>query len=127
MKTSLRFKTIISIFIIAIIISAVSIFLSGRFINYIIEDNYKNKAEELTSTIARVIDIQDLEIVKEEVLNIFNQTENKVLSDEWGSDEFNAYMANFKDISSLKAYQNLLEQLRNIQEVNDVDCIYKHS
>ena len=124
MKFSLRTKTILLIVIIAIIFSATSILVSSIFINRIIDDIYRNKADEIAHTVAVVIDAEQMAVLKDSLLKIYNNTENRVTSEEWGSPEFNEYIARFSGLEETAEFQHILGQLRSIQDVNDVDCIY---
>ena len=124
MKFSLRTKTIFLIVIIAIIFSATGIIVSSIFINRIIDDIYRNKADEIAHTVAVVIDGEQMAVLKDSLLKIYNNTENRVTSEEWGSPEFNEYIARFSGLEETAEFQHILGQLRSIQDVNDVDCIY---
>jgi len=127
MKISLRSKTIILILLIATILSAASILVSSYFVSDIVDNNYKAKAKEICDTIATVIDRDNVETLYDDIKAIYNSTEERVLSEEWGSDAFNSYVGKFAAIESSEAYTSLMEQLRAIQEVNDVDCLYLSS
>ena len=124
MKISLRAKTIILIVLIAAIIGASGLIVTSRFINRLINDTYKEKANDIARTMATVIDAGDAARLRDEVLAIFNATDEKVGSEDWGSDAFNAYVARFAHLEQTPEFQNLLGQLRQIQDVNDVDCLY---
>lgn len=124
MKISLRAKTIILIILIAAIIGASGLVVTSRFINRIIDDTYKNKADDIAHTMATVVDADDAARLRDDVVAIFNRTDEKVSSEEWGSEAFDAYIGEFSHLEDTEAYQNLLRQLRQIQDVNDVDCLY---
>ena len=124
MKISLRTKTFILIIIIAIIFGASGVIIGSTFIRRMVDNSYKNNASQLAHTVAEVVDAEKLETLKAELMKIYNSTENKVTSDDWGSPEFNAYMAHFDGLENRPEFQSVLEQLRRIQNVNDVDCIY---
>lgn len=124
MKISLRTKTFILIVIIAVIFGASGVIIGSTFIRRMVDNSYKNNADQLAHTVAEVVDAEKLETLKAELMKVYNSTENKVTSDDWGSPEFNAYMAHFDGMENRADFQSLLEQLRRIQNVNDVDCIY---
>ena len=124
MKISLQGKTIILIVLIAVIIGASGLIVTSRFINGIIDDTYKNKANDIAHTMAVVIDAGDAARLTEQVRAIFNDTEEKVGSDEWGSEAFNAYIGRFAHLEETEEFRNLQRQLRLIQDENDVDCLY---
>lgn len=124
MKTSLRGKTIVMIVLFAVIIGASGLVVTSRFINGIIDDSYKNKANDIAHTMAVVIDAEDASRLAREIRDIYAATEEKVSSEEWGSDSFNAYIARFAHLEESESFRNLQRQLRLIQDENDVDCLY---
>lgn len=124
MKISLRTKTFILIVIIAVIFGASGVIIGSTFIRRMVDNSYKNNAKQLADTVAEVVDAEKLETLKAELMKIYNSTEKKVTSDDWGSPEFDAYMAHFDGMENSAEFQSVLEQLRRIQNVNDVDCIY---
>lgn len=126
MRHSLRLKAFLLIIIIALLLGAVSIFVSGRAVTQLIRNNYEDNALALAKTAAVVIDGEALASLKDKTADIYSSLDpsERVNSDEWGSDEFNAYLDHFKDLNKTREYQTLLRQLREIQDVNDVDCVY---
>ena len=110
--------------IIAVILGAAGIFVSSYYINQLVDDSYKNRSLEIANTVATILDTEQVTILKESLLEIFNNTEEKVISDEWGTPEFDAYIARFSDLEDTPEYKSILAQLRSIQDVNDVDCLY---
>jgi len=78
MRTSLQGKTIVLIILIAVVIGASGLIVSSRFINDIIDDTYKNKANDIAHTMAVVIDVDDAVQLQKEVRSIFDNTEEKV-------------------------------------------------
>ena len=124
MKFSLRSKTIILVVVIAAILGTAGILVSSHYINRLVNESYKKRADEITKTVASVLDPEQAAILKKSLLEIYRSTENKVFSDDWGSPEFNAYVAHFSELEETPEFQSLLTQLRKIQDVNDVDCLY---
>ena len=102
MKTSLQGKTIVLIILIAVVIGASGLIVSSRFINDLIDDTYKSKANDITHTMAVVIDANDAAHLQDEVRSIFADTEEKVSSEEWGSEAFNAYIGRFAHLEETK-------------------------
>lgn len=124
MKFSLRKKTITLIVLMAAVLGCTSLYVSSRFANQIIDEGFKNKALDMAKTTAAVLDAKKAASVKEAILTIYNNTEDKVTSDAWGSPEFEEYSAKFAPVEQSEDFQYLLAQLQNIQDVNDVDCLY---
>mgnify|MGYP000134358869 CR=1 FL=1 len=124
MKFSLRAKTIILIILIAAILGGAGLILTGQFINRIIDESYENTADGLAHTLSVTIDSESAQKLTEEIFSIYHSIDNKVLSDDWGSPEFDEYISKFSHLEETEEFQSLLKQLRDVQAVNDVDCLY---
>lgn len=124
MKLNISVKTIIMIVAFALALAAVSLVICGRILSDTIDKEYRDKTTALAETVARVVDVKKFETVKNEVMRVFNATENKVRSDDWGSDEFYEYIARYSYIEEMEEFVEIRDYLRKIQEVNDVDCLY---
>ena len=127
MKHSLRKKTVILIVTIAVVIGLTGILVSSRFIGRLIDSSYEDKARDIARTMAAVIDTEQAKTLNDAVQAIYRDTEEVVYSDDWGSPEFDAYIARYAALEESEAFQALLAQLRKIQDVNDVDCLYLSS
>ncbi len=124
-RISLRKKMVLMIFLIAAILSVTTLLASSRVIRDMINNHYKQHAEELAATAALNLPIEDVQSVQDAVLKIYQSTPEKVMSDDWGSQAFNEYVAHFSEVADLDEYQTLLNRLRAIQEINEPeDCVY---
>ena len=124
MKTSLRTKIVLMLILSAILLSSVAGYISRTVINNVVDSMYKQRGNELSATIARAVDLDNVRALRDDVMSVYYSSEEKVRSDEWGSDEFYAYLENYSGIKETNEYKQLLKQLRALQEVNSVDCIY---
>lgn len=124
LKMSLKQKFIILVIIFATLLSGVALWISSRTISNMVDESYQNRANEIAATVARVIDAEAAQSLSDRIMAQYHATENKVSSEEWGSDEFNAYIAEFEHYRDSDEYKKLLQQMRSLQEVNSVDCIY---
>ena len=124
LKLNIKNKFIILVAIFATILSGVALFISSRMITKIVDENYQYQTNELAATVARVVDAKASETLSDEVMAIYGSTDDKVSSEEWGSPEFDAYIAKLEHLRDTDEYKLLLQQLRSLQEVNSVDCIY---
>lgn len=124
MKYSLRTKTVLLIVLTTVILGTASIMISSQSLRKVVDDNYRNRARDVANTTAVVLEIEKAASLKDAVMAIYNTTEEKVSSDEWGSDAFNAYIDRYAAIEQTDDFQALQKQLRSIQDVNDVDCVY---
>ena len=124
MKFSLRMKTVLLIVIIAFILSAVATVVSSQVIRNLVDRSYQERATDVSETVAAVLDAEKAAWIKNEIMTIFHATENRVTSDEWGSPEFDAYIALYSHLEETEEFNALRKQMRTIQDVNDVDCVY---
>ena len=87
---------------------------------------YENMAYNLSGTVAEVLDAEDVSYLKNKVKSIVDSTENVVFSDDWGSDEWNAYTSKFNEVKTDEKFIKVRDFLRKIQGVNssDIDCLY---
>ena len=124
MKHSLKYKAMVVLVVFALLLTSISAYLSRRTIENMTGQQYRGRADELAATIARVIDVDQVRSLRDQVMGIYRATEEKVGSEEWGSDAFLAYAARFAPVEETGAYQSLMVFLRGLQEVNSVDCLY---
>lgn len=121
---SLRKKMILMIVAFALALISVSAFIFFSRMTAKTDERYRSKANELAATVATTIDVERFTRVKEKVEAIYNATEDKVMSDDWGSDEFNAYVERFSEIEKDADFIELRVFMRGIQNVNLVNCVY---
>ena len=124
MKFSLRLKAIVFIIILGVLISSISILLNRNTIEDIIIDQHESEAVKRAYTVAEMIDADMVYRLRENVLEIYNAAPNKVRSDDWGTPEFDAYMALYDGIEETEDFKQLHKWLQTIQDLNEVDCIY---
>lgn len=124
MRFTLGKKIVLLLIVFAIVLSGVAIAISYGVIDTMNEQHYMAKANELAATVARTIDAPKAQKLADAAQSVYDATDEKVLSDEWGSPEFNAYVGRFADIAETPEYRELLAHLHGLQEVNDVECFY---
>ena len=78
MKLSLRKKIIIVLVVFAVLLSSVAAFVSWRTISRMSDRQYKNRADELAATVARVIQVEDAKLLRDRILGIYRSSEKKV-------------------------------------------------
>ncbi|MBQ8092997.1 MAG: hypothetical protein IJ242_05405 [Clostridia bacterium] len=124
MKFPLKSKAVMLILVIVLMTSIVSIFISSRIIQSTGKKNYTRQAVHLADTIAVSVDGDQVREVLNAVKAVYEAAEETVYSDRWGEPEFDAYLARFSAVSEMAPYIHLREQLRKIQDVNDVLSLY---
>ena len=129
MKKRFRFsitaKTIIMIFVFAAVLVEVAMTYFSFSISNRNRDSFFKMADNLSATTAQIINVDDFNEVKTKVKSIYDASAEKPLSDEWGSERWNAYVAQFKEVYNMPAHQRLLTQVKKIANANsELDCIY---
>ena len=78
MRISLRTKTILLIVMIAAILSTAGLLVSSWYINQLVDEEYRERAKEITNTVAAVIDRERFKSLTEDLLKIYNETDEKI-------------------------------------------------
>lgn len=124
-RLTIRVKTIIMILVFALLLGGVAMFYFSISVSNSNNKYYDRIAENLSNTVSEVVNVEDTKTLKEQVKAIVDNSPTKPLSDEWGSDEWNEYIAQFDEIAASDVFIRLRDNLRTIADANtDVDCIY---
>lgn len=123
---SLKFKLILMVIIIALLLNGATIYVTVKGVTDIGRNNYETTATNLAKTTAAMVDAEALQRLVTATMEIYAPLTEKerVFSDQWGSDEFYAYLERFADLEKTKDFLKVHAQLRRIQDANDVDCVY---
>lgn len=124
MKFSLRAKTVILITLLATLMGIVGITVSNRVLTQVIDNSYMDRARDVANTLAVVLDVDQAIALKAEVMAIYDATDEIVTSEDWGSPEFDAYIARYSAIEQSAVFKSLRSEIRRIQDINKVDCMY---
>lgn len=124
MSFSLNKKVIVLIVSFAAIISMLAVAVYYKGIHDVVVSQYEGRSIDIAKLTAVEIDAERLLKVQQAVLEIYNSTDNKVLSDQAGTPEFEAYLSRYKSIEEMEEYQTVRADLRRMQDVLDVDCLY---
>ena len=124
LKFSLRRKTLLMIVSMAVILSgAVEVGCAYAF-SKSIDDSYRSQATDLAATVSSVVDPEEVADLRQKVAAVYDDTEEKVGSEEMGSPEYVDYLQSFAHITVSASYRSLLEILEGIQEANHVESVY---
>lgn len=124
LKFPIRAKAAVMIGAFSAILGVVALIICGRMLARTVDDKYIEDATNISATVAQVVDAEKVLNIKNKVAQVYNETENKISSDEWGTNEFYEYIALYTFIENEKDFKDLLSSLRSIQDVNNVDCLY---
>lgn len=126
-RIGITIKAVIMIVLFTAAISISSIVYTTNAENRANEETYKVHANDLAKTVSEVIDIDDFKYLKDQVKTIVDASPKKPTSEEWGSPDWNEYMAQFDHIQEDPIFIKTREYLRKIYNANkssDVDCFY---
>lgn len=124
MRISLGKKLVLLLVVFVVLMSGVAIAFGYHVVDRMNDEHYMRKANEISGTVASVVDVGDLVSVRDKALAVYASTEDKVGSEEWGTPEFDAYVARYASIEKTPEFQRLMDGLRRLQEPNDVSCLY---
>ncbi|MCR5825261.1 MAG: diguanylate cyclase, partial [Oscillospiraceae bacterium] len=124
MNVSLKRKAALAILSLAGVISVLSILAFDRVIHSVIVSQYEARSIEIASLVAAEIDPQRMSKVQQAVREVYDRAGNKVMSDQWGTPAFDAYVSQYAGIENLTDHRTLRADLRRMQDVLDVDCLY---
>lgn len=123
-KFSLIKKITILIIAVTIALSLSIFFISGKIIKDIIIDQYSTLSIEITKIVAANLDTKKVENIHDSIKEIFDNTEDKVRNDNWGTPEWEKYVSKYKDIEKTEDFLSLREDLRKMQEASRAECLY---
>ena len=78
------------------------------------QSHYKNFANNISAVLAETVDAEKFDHVKSQIKSIVDASEDKPLSDEWGSDRWNAYIAQFDGVKETQDYKDILASLKEV-------------
>lgn len=121
---SIKTKMTIGVILICFLIGALAVFSVNRIATSIIDKEFSDRAEQISEAMANTIDPDEVLELKNAILDIYSGIDNVVPSTEWGSDEWNEYIANYEGIRDLEVFQKLQDHFRVYQDIYKVDCFY---
>lgn len=123
-RFSLKKKLVILIVSIIVAISAISGLFCYKGLSDITRTMYTSRSKELSATAAAMVDPHRVKNIRDQVMEIYRATEDRVSTEDWGSPEFDAYLEKYAAIAESEDYRILQEQLRTIQDNNNLECAY---
>lgn len=123
-KFPLRIKVIGLVIFAGVLFSFAGIWFSYRTYTHTINEHYKNMAQNIATASANTVNVELVKKIRKEVVERYEQIENKVSTAETGTREFNEYIAQFSDIEKSDTYQELRRELLSIQDAHDCQSVY---
>lgn len=118
MKFSIRKKTISLILIVAFILSGVALVCNIFVIKTMVDQHYKDHSREIAATMAAVVDGDRVKILSDKVEGLYHERKNLIDTD------LDEYFKGFSGIKDMPEFDYIRNQLRLVQDKNNVDCIY---
>ena len=124
MKMSLKLKATLMIVMICLLIGIAGTFVYYQGINRIILGEYETRSLDITRAMAEILDAEQVKTLRDDVCAIYEKEEKIILSNQWGTPEFEEYLSHYSEIEKTEAFLSLREQLWRVQDVINVDCLY---
>ena len=124
MKLSLKAKAIFLVISVSALIGISAIVVYDRGISSLVTNDYESRSAEITRAMAEILDADKVKTLRDNVLEIYREVKDVVLSDQWGSPEFYSYVSKYSEIENTPEFDYLRKQLRQVQDAIDVDCLY---
>ncbi|MBE5827162.1 MAG: HAMP domain-containing protein [Butyrivibrio sp.] len=122
-KLSLGFKTVISILIMVVLLSAIEGSIAKIIFDRTINSEYEKNVTNLAETVSVAITRNTALRLKEKVADVFAASYNADAG-EMDEAEYEAYMSNFAGLLEDPDYKELTYQLDTIRVKNDVESVY---
>ena len=120
-KMSLGLKSVLMVVIMVAVLSAVEGTLTKVVFDRTINSEYEKNVTNLAHTVALSVDGDTVEVLKDQIVDIYEKSANKVGSDMMGTPEFDEYISQFQYLKDTPEYKSEVEKLRHISEANGVD------
>ncbi len=132
MRTKVRFplklKSVLIIIVLSAVLCTVSILMSAIRFSTTNEEMFKNQASDISRTASFTIDGDAMKIIRDRVVEVFKSIpeDEVVLSDDWGSEEFDAQLEKFAFIMDMPEFRKVHEQLSKTQtaDISTLASIY---
>lgn len=122
--SSLIKKTVLVILCIAIVIGTFAIAVYNKGSYDMVISHYEHYSIDVAKLVAVEIYSEELLNLRDAVKEIYDRSENRVMSDQWGTPEFEAYTSQFASVKETEAYKAVLSKLQKMQDQLEVNCLY---
>ena len=125
-RIGIRAKTMFLIIFMGIILGVFLIGMTRKVLTNMVQQAYEEKILAITANAAESIDGDKVKKLWDEIWEIYETIppEEWVSSEEWGSPEFEDFLANFSHLEETEEYKTLYQQLSRLLSINDVEDIY---
>lgn len=126
MKFSLRNKAIFFIIAMSLAFSLVAIITCKNIITRMVNDAYLTHSTELANTVTVTLDPKEVMTLREAVMDIYMSVDEdeRLNTENWENPGYDDYTALFDSVCEMPEFIHLRNQMKLIQDQNNVDCVY---
>ncbi len=126
MKWSIRKKTTLMTVIFALVLDLIATLILSNVISGLVDKRYCDKADNMSATIAQMLDVEPCRQLQEQVSAIYSATDSteRVGSWEWGTSAFYAYLDRYNSVTQSEAFQNVRALLQSVQATSKARSVY---
>ena len=123
-KLSLSTKMSLQITMAILLLCLLLELITSSLVNSQIDKEYIGRAVSLSKTVGVTLDKEATKALIDEVMSIYSSVDNKVGTENMGTDAHDQYISNFASVNSSPNYVKIHDQLDNIRNVNFAKSIY---
>ncbi|WP_051525951.1 SpoIIE family protein phosphatase [Butyrivibrio proteoclasticus] len=123
-KLSLSTKMSLQITMAILLLCLLLELITSSLVNSQIDAEYKSRAVSLAKTVGVTLDKDTTKALIDEVMSIYGSVDNKVGTEDMGTDAYDQYISNFASVSTSSSFVQIQNQLDNIRSVNFAKSIY---
>ncbi len=123
-KMSLGIKSVIIICSMVAILGAVLGTITAIVFDRTIDTEFESKVTDLAHTTAVSLNGDNVKLLRDEIVEIYEAQEEKVGSDGMGTPAHEKYIANFMPLKETKEYQEEVSKLQKLAGANEVESVY---
>jgi sigma-B regulation protein RsbU (phosphoserine phosphatase) len=120
-KLSLGKKSVLLVIIMVAVLSVALGSLAIWVFDGAINVEYERNVTNLAHTVAVSVDGNEIEALKNQIVDIYEGLDTKVGSEMMGTPEFDDYISHFKFLEDTPEYKSELEKLQRLSKANGVD------
>ncbi len=123
-KMSLGQKSIIIVILMVVLLGSSLGLVTAIVMDRTINEEYMHKVTDMAHTVAISLNGDNVKVVRDKVVDIYESLDEKVGSDGMGTPEHEAYIANFQHLKETPEYASEVHIMQNLASANDVESVY---
>ncbi len=123
-KMSLGQKSVIIVILMVVLLGSSLGLVTSIVMDRTINEEYEHKVTDMAHTVAISLNGENVRLVRDNIVDIYESLDQKVGSDGMGTPEHDAYIANFQGIKEMPEYNSELHIMQKLASANDVESVY---